>query len=53
MYIIKNLTFSPLRIIMDGSDVRLLPRKNTALLKINQDLINLERKKLIKIRETK
>ena len=53
MYRIKNMTFSPLRIIIDGSDVRLFPREYTILPKITQDLLNLEKQKLIKIRETK
>jgi hypothetical protein len=53
MFKIKNLTYSPLRIIMDGKDVRLLPRNNTLLDKINDDILILEKKKLIKIMKAK
>jgi hypothetical protein len=53
MYKIKNMTFSPLRIVMNGEDVRLLPRNYTYLEKINSDIRQLERQKLIKIREVK
>jgi len=38
---------------MDGRDVRLLPRGYTLLHKVNADLIDLEKKKLIKIRIVK
>lgn len=50
-YRIKNMTFSPLRIIMNGIDIRLTPRKNTFLEKINEDLLLLERQKLIRIKK--
>ena len=53
MYRIKNMTYSPLRIIIDGSDVRLSSKKYTILNKISDDLILLEKKKLIKIRQIK
>ena len=53
MYRIKNLTFSVIRIIMNGIDVRLSPRKNTFLVEINNDLRQLEKQNLIRIKEIK
>ena len=53
MYKIKNMTFSPLRILIDGVDTRFQPRNNTFIEKINEDVLQLEKQKLIKIREIK
>ena len=52
-YKIKNLTYSPLRIILDGSDLRLTSRKNIILDKINNDILQLEKKKMIKVMRIK
>ena len=52
-YKIKNMTYSPLRVVMDGKDVRLDARKYTFLDTIDDSILTLERKKLIKIRQIK
>ena len=48
-YKIKNMTFSPLRI----NDIRIIPKKIFIINEINQDLIMLEEKGLIKIKKIK
>ena len=47
---IKNLTFSPIRIMIKNSEIRINPRGNIILENLNEDILKLERKGLIKIR---
>ena len=50
-YRIKNLTYSVLRVIINNKDVRLEPRKNSFIDEINEDVIKLEKKGLIKVKK--
>jgi len=52
-YRIKNLTFSTLRLLIDGVDIRLTPRKNTFLKSISLELIAMEKKGFVKIKQVK
>jgi hypothetical protein len=52
-YRIRNLTYSPLRVVIDGKDIRFNPRKYTILDKIDEGVLSLVKKGLIKIREIK
>jgi hypothetical protein len=51
MYKIKNLTYSPLRVMIGNTEITFRSRKYTYIKEKNIDLIRLEKRGLIKIRK--
>ena len=47
------MTYSPIRMIIDNKDVRLMPRSYTILDKIDEGIALLVNKGLVKVREIK
>jgi len=52
-YKIKNLTYSVLRILINNRDIRFEPRKYSYTNIINEDILRLEKKGFIKVKEVK
>tara|TARA_Y100000310_G_C20634450_1_gene790428 strand:- start:876 stop:1040 length:165 start_codon:yes stop_codon:yes gene_type:complete len=50
---IKNMTYSPLRVMVGNTEINFFARKYTFINEINEDLLKLEKKGFIRIRKVK
>lgn len=47
---IKNLTFSTIRVMIKNSEIRINPRESVIIDSLNEDILGLEKKGLLKVR---
>ena len=53
MYKVKNMTYQPVRLVFNTKSVRLAKRDTIIVDELSEQMINLNKKNIIRVKETK